>query len=266
MHNDNWGADARFGLFIVGAEAVPEAEWWAMAPKGVSVHAARVTAPAPWAPWRSDRSAVDLAIDLERGAAQFAMLRPHAVVLAHSSSSVLGGPGWDAAAAARLAAALPSGTHVTTNGTDCHLALRACAVRRPLLVLPPWFGDATAAAVLRYFTASEVTPAGTLRAALEPRWQAVPPDALYAEGMHVAQRADLLRDQIVANCPAAADGVLIVGTGLRCVGIIDDLEAKLGRPTITANQASLWRCLRLTCVDATPSGYGHLFSLSLPQT
>ena len=26
---DNWGDRARFGLFIVGNEAVPEAEWWA---------------------------------------------------------------------------------------------------------------------------------------------------------------------------------------------------------------------------------------------
>ena len=45
MRADNWGWRARIGLFIVGNEAVPEAEWWAMAPPGVSVHAARVTAP-----------------------------------------------------------------------------------------------------------------------------------------------------------------------------------------------------------------------------
>jgi maleate isomerase len=266
MQSDNWGTDARFGLFIVGAEAVPEAEWWAMAPPGVSVHAARVTAPAPWAPWRADRAGVDLAPDLARGAAQFATLRPHAVVVAHSTSSVLGGAGWDVAASARLAEVLPRGTHVTTSGADCRLALRACAVRRPLLVLPPWFGEATAAAVGRYFADGEISPAGILHTAVEPRWRAVPPDSLYAEGMHLAQRADLLRDQIVADCPDAADGVLIVGTGLRCVGIIAELEAGLGRPVVTANQASLWRCLRLTGVDAAPTGYGRLFRSPLPET
>lgn len=266
MQNDNWGHEARFGLFIVGAEAVPEAEWWAMAPPGVSVHAARVSAPAPWAPWLDDRSGVDLAPDLARGAAQFGTLRPHAVVVAHSSSSVLGGPGWDAMATARLAAALPRGTHVTTNGTDCRLALRACAVRRPLLVLPPWFGEATAAAVSRYFTDDGLAPVGAMRTAVEPRWQAVSPDALYAEGMHLAQRADMLRDQIVAACPEAADGVLIVGTGLRCVGIIEDLEAALGRPVVTANQASLWRCLQLVGGCSAPIGYGRLFGRPLPET
>ena len=58
MANDNWGWRARIGVFIVGNEAIPEAEWWAMVPPGVSVHAARVTARAPWARWREDRKAV----------------------------------------------------------------------------------------------------------------------------------------------------------------------------------------------------------------
>ena len=29
---DNWGWQARIGMFIVGSEVVPEAEWWAMVP------------------------------------------------------------------------------------------------------------------------------------------------------------------------------------------------------------------------------------------
>ena len=56
MQKDNWGWRARIGMFIVGNEAVPEAEWWAMAPPGVSVHAARITASAPWARWSADRT------------------------------------------------------------------------------------------------------------------------------------------------------------------------------------------------------------------
>jgi Maleate cis-trans isomerase len=63
---DNWGDRARFGMFVVGNEAVPEAEWWAMAPAGVSIHAARVTARAPWARWDSERREVVLESDLER--------------------------------------------------------------------------------------------------------------------------------------------------------------------------------------------------------
>ena len=115
-HRDNWGWQARIGMFIVASEAVPEAEWWAMLPPHVSVHAARVTARAPWARWRADRSGVDLEDDLARGAHQFATMRLSAVVIGHSSSSIMGGKGWDEAVTASLTAILGSGVKVTTNG------------------------------------------------------------------------------------------------------------------------------------------------------
>ena len=102
MNNDNWGARARIGMFIVSSEAVPEAEWQAMAPAGVSIHAARVTARAPWATWRNDRQGVNLADDLARGCRQFADMRLAAMVIGHTSSSVSGGKGWDAAVIAEM--------------------------------------------------------------------------------------------------------------------------------------------------------------------
>jgi maleate isomerase len=127
---DNWGWQARIGMFIVGNEAVPEAEWWAMLPSNVSVHAARVTARAPWARWRDDRSGVELEEDLARGCRQFAAMRLSVVVVGHSSSSILGGEGWDEAVVTELSAILGAGTRVTTNGLDCVAALRASGVRR----------------------------------------------------------------------------------------------------------------------------------------
>lgn len=151
MSNDNWGWRARIGLFIVGNEAVPEAEWWAMAPPGVSVHAARVTARAPWLRWREDRRDVEPEEDLVRGCRQFAAMRLSAVVIAHSSSSLLGGKGWDEAAVVSLLPLLGDGTIVTTNGIDTCAALRASGSKRPFLVLPPWFNDETVAAGRRYY-------------------------------------------------------------------------------------------------------------------
>ncbi|MEM1314181.1 MAG: hypothetical protein AAGI51_06490 [Pseudomonadota bacterium] len=263
---DNWGARARLGLFIVGAEVVPEAEWSAMAPPGVSIHVARVSAPAPWAPWRADRSGVELCDDLARGAAWFSAARLDAVVLAHSTSSVVGGEGWDAAARARLAEALPPGTAVATNGADCTLALRASGVRRPFVVLPPWFGDAALEAARGYFAAQGLAPAALVRHRPAPEWAAVPPERLYAEGMHVRQRLDLLHDQILAERPPEADGALLVGTGLRCVGLIASAEAALGRPVVTANQASLWHALAQAGVPpAEVTGYGALFTRPVPD-
>jgi maleate isomerase len=260
VSNDNWGSGARFGIFVVGAEVVPEAEWWAMSPLGVSIHAARVTAATPWAQWKTDRDVVVLAPDLERGAAQFASMALSAAVLAHSSSSIMGGPGWDDAVMACLQPCLHGSTAVTTNGLDCAKALRQCGVRRPFIVFPPWFTEDTMRAGAAYFSGHGFQESGIHRQVPEPRWSDVRPQDLYTNLMHIQQNAEQLFDQIVANCPSAADCVLIVGTGLRCVGIIDALESELGRPVVTANQASLWRCLSLAEVGTPVTGYGQLLA------
>ena len=258
MAPDNWGEKARFGVFIVGAEPVPEAEWWAMAPPGVSVHAARVSARAPWATWNEDRSDVVLCEDLERGARQFAQMALDAVVVGHSSSSVLGGAGWDEAVVRRLSKFIGGKTQVTTNGQDCAAAMEALGATRPFAIIPPWFGDGFIETARDYLIAQGLTPAAMFRHIPEERWRDVPPGGLYRRFMHLEQNAALLRDQVIAECPDEADSVLMIGTGLRCVVVIDAVEAALGRPVVTANQASLWRCLRLARVEAQVKGYGRL--------
>jgi maleate isomerase len=45
------------------------------------------------------------------------------------------------------------------------------------------------------------------------------------------------------------------------VAIIAALEEDLGRPVITANQASLWRCLRSSGLRTPVVGYGSLLAL-----
>jgi len=255
---DNWGWRARIGLFIVGNEAVPEAEWWAMAPAGVSLHAARVTARAPWAGWRKDKSGVDLADDLLRGAKQFANMRLSAVVLGHTSSSVVGGKGWDDAAVKAVSPVIGDNAIVTTNGLDTMAALKASGVIRPFLVLPPWFGDDTVKTALRYYKEHGFELSGHHRYDPGRKWRDLPPAELVGQGMHLEQEVEPLHAQIRAACPKTADGVLIAGTGFRCVAIVEALEQDIGRPVISANQASLWHCLRLAGVRDAIAGYGNL--------
>jgi maleate isomerase len=256
---DNWGWRARIGLFIVGNEAVPEAEWWAMAPAGVSIHAARVTARAPWARWNANRTAVELEEDLLRGARQFAAMRLSAVTVGHSSSSLLGGKGWDAATIASLGAVLET-PFVSTNGLDTQAALRAMHVRRPFLVLPPWFNDDTVAAGVRYYADAGFETAGHLRYDPGRKWRDLPPGELVGQGLGFEQEVEPLFAQVKAACPPAADGVLIAGTGFRCVAILEALEQDLQRPATSANQASLWHCLRSAGVRTPVEGYGKLLA------
>lgn len=259
--NDNWGSAARFGMFIVGNEAVPEAEWWAMLPRNISVHAARVMARAPWAHWNADRTGVELADDIVRGCEQFGAMRLAAITVGHSSSSILGGKGWDEAVIAAMTKAIGSAAAITTNGLDSLAALCASDVRRPFLVLPPWFNEATVAAGVRYYADHGIAPAAHLSYDPGPKWRGVPTGEMYPRGLGFEQEIEPLYEQITSSCPDAADGVLIAGTGFRCVALIDALENELQRPVLTANQVSLWHCLKLAGVSASISGYGRLFEL-----
>lgn len=60
---------------------------------------------------------------------------------------------------------------------------------------------------------------------------------------------------------AEADGVFLSCTALPALGAIAELEAHLGKPVISSNQAFIWQLLRHARV--TPPGHapGHLFDL-----
>ena len=261
LQNDNWGDRARLGMYIVGNEAVPEAEWWAMSPPNVSVHAARITASAPWASWRENRPGVDLAEDLIRGTRQFAAMRLSVVVIGHSSSSFLGGKGWDEATVENLSATLGSDVIATTNGLDTVAALQASGVRRPFLVMPPWYNDDIVDAGIRYYEDHGFELGGLHRFDPGPKWRDVPLGDLTRRGLGFEQDVEPLYAQIKDICPAEADGVLIAGTGFRCVAILKALEQDLKRPVLSANQVSLWHCLQLAGVRSEVLGYGNVFKL-----
>ena len=257
---DNWGWKARIGMFIVGVEAVPEAEWWAMLPSGISLHTARVTASTPWATWSSNGNEVEFQDDLARGASQFAEMHLSAVLIGHTSSSIMGGNGWDMAVVNRLSESGPETRVATTNGLDCQAALRISGVKRPFLIFPAWFNDGTITKGREYFSDHGFAPSGQMRFDPGRNWQDVPPDKLYAKGMGFNQDIDSLFGQICDGCPSEADSILIVGTGFRCISILDALEKELQRPVISANQASLWHCLRLSGLRDQIDGYGSLLS------
>jgi maleate isomerase len=246
-------------VLIVADEPIPEAELWAMAPPGVSIHAARVTARAPWAAVATSGQVVPVP-DLARGTEQLGRMQLDAIVVGHSSSSFVGGSGWDKSVAAHLAT-LSNGVPVSTNGLDTLAALHSLGLRRPFLVLPPWYSDTIVEGGCRYFAAHGVELAGHLRFDPGFGWRDLPPGRVHTDGGVWVQDPEPLYRQIRRACPTAADGVVIAGTGFRAVAVIEPLEQDLGRPVLTANQVSLWNCLRLAGVRAPVVGYGRLFDL-----
>ena len=71
--------------------------------------------------------------------------------------------------------------------------------------------------------------------------------------------AQEVHDCIAAHASPKAEVIVVAGNGLRAVGAIEKLEATLGRPVITANQALLWQGMRTAGVPARAEHYGRLF-------
>jgi maleate isomerase len=74
-----------------------------------------------------------------------------------------------------------------------------------------------------------------------------------------ALRPEAAYRQAVAAADTDADAVFVSCTNYRTFEAIDRLEADLGMPVVTSNQATLWDALRRVGVDHTEVELGRLF-------
>lgn len=62
----------------------------------------------------------------------------------------------------------------------------------------------------------------------------------------------------VANA-APCDAIVIACTNLRCLRVTPQIEAQIGIPVVSSNQAMGWHMLRLSGIDEPISDFGNLF-------
>jgi maleate cis-trans isomerase len=89
--------------------------------------------------------------------------------------------------------------------------------------------------------------------------------SLSAKGIITAAEVGTLPREAVLEFAAAADhsdaqAVLLPDTALHTIGLLDALDARVGKPVLTANQVSIWQGLRLAGADAPRAGFGALFA------
>ena len=82
--------------------------------------------------------------------------------------------------------------------------------------------------------------------------------------MYASDVGKLGRDEVIAMVRAAdvaeADAVLVPDTAMHTLAIVDDLEAQIGKPVLTANQVTVWEGLRLAGATTSVTGLGRLFA------
>ena len=248
MHalDDIYGWRARIGLIYPFAGWVMEPEFYRMAPPGVTTLTARVTLTAATMDGLADMARSP---DIERVTEGLATAPVQVICFGGTSASFLHGPDWDRSLRDRMATAA-HGIPVTTTSHASVRALRAFDVQRIVFVGP--YLDEVTEQGRRFFESSgfKVLNAVGLGLDHDRTISRVPPEEVY----HLARRSD----------HPEAEAIFISCTAFKTIGVIAALEQDLGKPIITANQASFWDCLRTAGLGDPITGYGRLFGMSSP--
>jgi maleate isomerase len=239
-----FGWRARIGVLLPPGNPTVEPELYRMAPDGVSLHFARLEAspsdgPPGGAAGMEERTRA-YREGLAGPAAALGQVRPAVVVLAHTASSYALGFGSEQPLIDRIASLC--GAPALLAARAALAALQHFGVKRLALGTP--YPESISRQGKAYWEAAGFQVVGYHRL----------PDVadIYAES---EERAYLLGRR--ADAPDA-EAVLLSGTGLPTVGVLETLERDLGKPVISSNQACLWRALRLAGVREAIPGFGRL--------
>ena len=180
-----------------------------------------------------------------RAAQRLAQLGAQAVAYGCTSGSYVLGPDGDAAITADMRSA--AGVPATTTSTAATAALRELGVRR-VAVLSPHV-DALNERLRAYLEASGFDVVNLVGLNQRGDIEAIEPDETRE---FVTSRVDT----------PATEAIFISCTGLRTAAIIDDLEAALEKPVVTANQATMWHLAQLAGAPSTTPARGRLLAVS----
>ena len=239
-----YGKRARIGVLVPPGNPTVEPELYLMAPSGVSIHFSRMdVGDTPGTPGGVEgmedqtRAYLD---NLDIPARTLALVQPTAVVLAHTAVSYLGGFGAEQTLVNRVTSLTRA--PALTAARAVRLALQRLGVKRIALATP--YPKSISALGKAYWEAAGFAIVGYRQ--LEGVAN------IYAE---TQERAYELARQ--ADVPDA-DAVLLSGTGLPTVGVLEELERELRKPVISSNQAALWAALRLARITDVILDYGSL--------
>ena len=231
---------ARIGI-VLPADGIIDDEYWQLIPSGVGIQITRTPVP-------PEDITVDLVTrlakepDIEEAAKVLIAGKPDCIAYACTSISFIRGAGYDEEIIKRIENA--TGISATTTSTAAVKALKYLGVKKVAVGTP--YLDEINARLEQFFEANGLDVISMEGFKLTSGIGKVPPGEVY----NLAKKAD----------QSNADGIFISCTNLRTVDIIEHLEQDLGKPVVTANQATMWEALRLTGVNTQMSGLGQLYA------
>lgn len=239
---DYYGWRAKIGLIYPAEGLVMEPEFAAMAPEGVSIHTARVDLTESTIEGLSGMMDDDR---IEIAARMLGYRTPTDVVtFGGTSATFMRGMGYDREVIARMEAVMTN-VPASTTSTAAVRALQAVGAKRVSFV-GPYVNEVTERGG-HFFAENgfEVTGAHGLGISDNLELNDLPLDRVYEYTKSVVE--------------PEADTIFISCTGIRTVGALEALESDLGRPVVSAIQATFWDALCIAKVHECQKGFGSLF-------
>ena len=241
-----YGWRGRLGLIVPSSNSTNEPEFYGTLPDGVSLHTARMKL--------ADVDAESLsamADDVERCAEYLADADVDVVAYGCTTGSLVKGPGYDESLEERIEAV--TGSRAVATAASVKRAFEALDVSS-VAITTPYVDDLNEREV-EFLDAAGYQVTGIDGLGIGPN-----------TGIG-AQAPETAYERARAIDTGDADAVFVSCTNYRTFEAIAPLEADLGKPVVTSNQATLWDALSALGVDGgdAVAGLGRLFEHAVPR-
>ncbi|MDR7869702.1 MAG: hypothetical protein RIN55_02495 [Tissierellaceae bacterium] len=241
MKDFSYGARAKIGLIYPSPGWVMEPEFYEMSPEGVITCTTRISL------LETNKEQLTLIGQQGVKAARLLCQAPVDVIaLGCTSGSFIGGMEYDRELIKEMEEA-SNGVPCITTSASAVRALNSFGVKK-IAVATPYIQEVNERGK-RYLEESgfKVTNMIGLDLLYDKEIDSQPYEIVYK----LAKEADT-KD---------AEAVAILCTGIRSIGILKHLEQDLGKPVISAIQATFWNSLRTCGIKDSIEGYGSLLEL-----
>lgn len=234
------GWRARIGLVIPSTNTVNETEWQEWAPRGVSVHSARMKMDA-----HSGADSLNKMItNYQDAARKISSIDLDVLAFGCTTGSLIKGPEFEEKLSEELSNI--AGCSATTTSASIVNAFEELDLNSLSIVSP--YDENLNSLLVNYLEHFDFQIDRIIGGSIEKNLDVgrVTPQAVYYQVMELGS--------------IESDGLFISCTDYRTFEIIETLEHDLDKPVITSNQATLWKSLQLAGVNPRNIGLGALFN------